>query len=336
MDLEDERAREDLRDSIKKLAMWQIIYTFISVILNRIKKIFIGSLGRVPNLVENIKNTEPSPSDKREVISREKPKIRGLEDQLQSLRMTFSPPRPEITVFRLGKERFYSYSHSKKVSNFDDSFWASFASLYSAGENITRFLRNNPTREELDLAECEMYSILPVQDRTIFYVGKIGAPTLFLIKSKNFPIKKLEPPKEREWKKYAFSGIEMFVDHQIDLLFTRDQEKEKVAFQLMDILRISYQTGIKKLQERPMIQKGVAVFLLHTPESKLSPFLILRIEEADENLRSHIFPVWFAYDELKLIRTSKRLEEICKRSKKLVKVPIAEDGTSLDEYGLLK
>ncbi|NIQ06649.1 MAG: hypothetical protein GWO20_13255 [Candidatus Korarchaeota archaeon] len=296
-----------MEDVLSQLNFGDLCLLFGSTIISKMTTSFRKLGSRVGGIFSK-STTSPSLT----LIERKRkvtPEIDELKEVLRGLKRGFHPPRPEITVFRLGERKFHPYSTSEAEERFKSSYWAYLASLYAAGRNITRFLKaRSEDLSDFSLQGSEMYNLLLLGGVTR-YIGRLQGSTLFSIKSEKFPRERFKPPRERTWMEYSFDDVQMFIDRQMDFIL-RGEQWEGGYPQLAELIRLSYHTGVKTLQK---IQSGenFAIYLLKTPQSRLSPFITIRVEGSERQISSHLFPVWFAYDELQLIRAANRIREVC-------------------------
>lgn len=267
---------------------------------------------RVPEISDFVRDVKPSEIEVRSVEEDESGE--KVRENLRNIKTRFSPPRPEFTMFKLGRKRFHPYSTSEAEEESNSSYYVSLASLYSAGENIARTMKDLLTETQLSLEDSEMFSLLPLR-KTILYVGKVGPQWLFSIRSEKFPRERLNIPERVNWKTYERENVEIEIDNQLNLMFrgaASQAEYDQTISIFSDLFRVCYQTGVKKLER---FQKdNFAILLLQTPNSKLSPFISMRIGKGkkDENIFVQIFPVWLAYDELKLVKAETMVKEAYK------------------------
>lgn len=270
----------------------------------------LGGGTRFKNLLKGLKPSLGTSLGK-EVEVVEKPPKSSLKEEILTLRRNFSHPRPEITLFHLEEGRFRPYSTSEDEEKRDDSFYSSLASIDSAGRNIVKALtRTASSVEVFSLEDREIYSFLPAGDETLCF-GRIEGAWLFLIRSRRFTEDRLLPPDTTVEEAYSFEGLKVFVDPKLDLLLKKQRERaEKAVYSLLaDSFKIAYRSTLKNQRLGMVEGKGqsVAIYLIQTPQSRLSPFLLIRLEK-DEDLIARIFPIWVNYEENKLLRTAKRIK----------------------------
>lgn len=308
MQIQDsKKEQEKLKKKLKGLPATSLFLFFGSTLARRSKGALKNIGGKVTGFFTKTRE-EVSTRGAEKV----KPEIKGLKEGLRSIKSSFSPPRPEITVFMLGEEIFHPYSTSEQDEQRSSSYFTYLASIYSAGRNIDRYLATRSSSlPKFSLKDGVMYSLFPVLDENILYIGKIEGDWLFSIKSEKFPKERFNPPEDRVWREHTRNGTKLIIDQQLDFLLRH----EEIYSQLSEFIKISYHTGVEKLKS---LQKGenFAIYLLRTPHSQLSPFITLRVEKGNEGVESHIFPVWFDYEELRLIRTAKKIQEVWKELKR--------------------
>lgn len=290
------KIEEQIRPFLDKLSMGETLMLFFSSLAHKIKDALKGG-GEKGSVETSLK-------------IREKTVTERLKDELRSVKDAFSTPKPKITAFRLGEQEFHPYSTSEDEEQLDSDYWVSLTSLFSAGRNIVQFFQSiDPTLSEISLENSEMYSLFPIMGEGILYVGRLGPAAMFSIKSQRFPRDRLNPPDETMWEEYEFEGVKIMVDGQLDLIF---EEDETLYSQLSKIFRISYEAGVNKIRRLQKEGENFAVYLLKTPDSRFSPFITIRVGKSSGETTAHLFPTWFAYDELKLIRAGGELREVCK------------------------
>lgn len=229
-------------------------------------------------------------------------KRRELKNALRRIRESFSIPKPEITIFKLGAEQFYPCSTSEEEENRPSSYYTVLASLYSAGKNILRGLIKSAKETRFSLEGSQLYCLLPL-DGNVLYIGKAKHSWLFSLKSKEFPRERLAIPEEKRWRTHKKDRFKLYIDRQVFTLF--EHRKDEIT----DSIRLAYQMGITQLEV--FQREKFATYLISTKKAfSISPFLMIRVEERKKETQASIFPVWFDYAELQLIDTVNRIKDV--------------------------
>lgn len=299
---------------VSSLSLFRQFSRIYSLIPPKIRTLIRGVWKRVKGTNHTSKKQKQYPR----IEKRDREQSRGAElvGKLEEIKSELPSPKPELTIFKLGEKKFSPYSTSVKSERFGSAYWSFLSSLYSNGENILQFLKKifNPP-PEFSLKNSQVYTILPLEEGETLYVERKGPP-LISIKSKLFPIEKLDPP-NKKWRKYSFNWVELLVDPQIDLLFT-ERKRSELYEHLAKLIRINHETftQIQGMQR----EVDSTIHLVETPASKISPFIVIRMEEEKNSIGRivvYLFPISFSDNMLSPIQVAERVAKESKKFKNL-------------------
>lgn len=310
------KKRKKAGEFLQKFPMDEFLLIVTSTMVKKIKKSIKGfgrKIGNAFSALKRVKNPFTGGGSSLRVRKKpEKPKRMELREALREIKGQFSPPKPEITAFRLGKKRFLPYSTSEAEETRGNFYYSSLSSLHSAGRNIFQSVDGvtDPV-EDFALGRTEVYTLLPAGEGEMICVNRVGGPWLVAVRSKASPQERISLPKEKPWEEYSFKWpnkgvLKIHVERKLDFILRGEEENWSL---LVEPFKASYSAGIESLGR---LQSGGRIFyIIRTPASKLSPFLAIRLamKWEERELQSHIYPAWLDYGDLKLIRTTKMLKE---------------------------
>lgn len=304
-----EKGGKGKRTYLEEYSLGNLLLIILPILLRKIVK-NIKEFGQ--NLFYEEKHSKKKSLEIFERNTLETPAVEDLKRRLRTIKCRFSPPMPEITVFRIGERRCYPYSTCEQEENLEDTYYNLLTSLYSAGRTLTKFIIDeSKNTSTISLEGSFTYSLLPY-DNKILWLGTLRNNWFFLLKSKNFPTERFTPPEERAWVQYHYEEVKILIDQQADLLLA-GEKKKNVYFPVAEWLRLGW-ASMRRINKR---KGSSAIYLLKTPNSRLSPFITVRTSSGTRtnSIRAHIYPTWFAHDELKLVRTAEKIRNTFQKSR---------------------
>lgn len=244
-----------------------------------------------------------------------KGKLRKIRDE------SFNPPRPIFTVLALPQDigvdepgfKITPYS----TSSFEEKYGRHLALtiITHSGGNIQTALKQIGSSAENSLFSLSQhyYAVICNEERTrsyymtwqvnekrkVIYLKKEGTPSWLYFTRDEFV-----------WQKESEVPLDLLLEEGLlRSLRSQSEETKDYLSAIGDAIVVAYEMARRGLREPPFKGAKTMGYLFPLLNSKLAPFLLIRVAQEDpsKKIRGHILPLYLDHEELQIIRGLKKV-----------------------------